>query len=227
MLKQLHERLWFADMKAARAGFEFDARMTIIKLADEKLWIHSPIELTTELQTELDALGEVGYVLSPYRMHYQHLQDFADVYPDAKYYAPPGLDTKSLPGVKFTARLKDAAPEPEWKNEIDQLYVRGNALDNEVVFFHSASRTLMLADLCFNIPAERPPLTRAIARVLGVYEYFGPSLNFKTFERDRAATQQTLHRILQWDFDRVIISHGDILESGGKEQLRKAFSWLW
>jgi hypothetical protein len=227
MLKQLHDKLWIADMKASLAGFEFDARMTVIRLADEKLWIHSPIELTPELQIELDNLGEIGYVLSPFERHYQHLQDFADVYPDAKYYAPPGLDTKSLPGVHFTARLKDGAPEPEWKEEIEQLYVRGDSMVNEVVFFHSESRTLILTDLCFNIPSDRPPMTRAIGTALGIYENFAPSLSFKLLVNDKAALQSTLHRILQWDFDRVIIAHGDILETGGKEQMRKAFSWLW
>jgi hypothetical protein len=30
--------------------------------------------------------------------------------------------------------------------------------------------------------------------------------------------------ILAWDFDRVIVGHGDVIERGGKEKLRAALA---
>jgi hypothetical protein len=225
MLKQLAENLWVYEEPASRLGFEFGARMTIIRLASGEIFLHSPLEISSELKNEIDALGQVRFVVSPYRFHYLNMADCFGVYPHAHYYAPPGLDTKSLPEVSFHARLKDRAPV-EWKNDLEQLVVRGNALDNEVVFFHGASKTLVCADLCFNIPSTRPPLTRAVARALGVLDHFGPSLNFKIFERNKAQTRQSIERILGWDFERVIISHGEVIERGGREKLRDAFAWL-
>ena len=44
--------------------------------------------------------------------------------------------------------------------------------------------------------------------------------------RDRAAARQSLEQILAWDFDRVIVAHGDIRESGGREALKAGYAWL-
>jgi hypothetical protein len=32
--------------------------------------------------------------------------------------------------------------------------------------------------------------------------------------------------VLAWDFDRVTVTHGEPLETGGKEALRRAYAWL-
>jgi hypothetical protein len=44
--------------------------------------------------------------------------------------------------------------------------------------------------------------------------------------RDRSAARRSLETVLAWDFDRVIVAHGAVLESGGKEIVRQAFGWL-
>ena len=36
----------------------------------------------------------------------------------------------------------------------------------------------------------------------------------------------SVDRILGWHFDRVVVTHGDVIESGGRERLRAAFEWL-
>lgn len=224
MLQELvANQLWIAEMPASRLGFEFGARMTIIRLSSGDLFIHSPIELDTVLRQQLDSLGTVSFVVSPYRMHYMHLLDFAKAYPNARFYAPPGLG--EMEGVTFAGVLGDR-PEPEWASDLEQIVIRGNALDNEVDFFHRASRTLILTDLCFNIPAERSATTRVMARVLGVLEKCAPTRTFRLLSRDRAALRKCIEHILSWDFDRIILAHGNIVDSGGKMVLRTGFSWL-
>ncbi len=42
--------------------------------------------------------------------------------------------------------------------------------------------------------------------------------------KDEAAFKASLQAILDWDFDRVIVGHGDVIESAGKEKLRKALA---
>ena len=44
--------------------------------------------------------------------------------------------------------------------------------------------------------------------------------------RDRAAARQSLEQILAWDFDRVVVAHGDILDSGGHQALSAGYIWL-
>jgi len=35
-----------------------------------------------------------------------------------------------------------------------------------------------------------------------------------------------VERILSWDFDRIVLCHGPIVESGGKTVFREAYSFL-
>lgn len=44
--------------------------------------------------------------------------------------------------------------------------------------------------------------------------------------RDRPAARQSFERILAWDFDRVVIAHGEVLETGGPAALRAGYDWL-
>ncbi len=44
--------------------------------------------------------------------------------------------------------------------------------------------------------------------------------------RDKSALRKSIDRILAWDFDRVIVTHGDVLECGGQDSLRLGYAWL-
>src|SRR2546430_5910826 len=46
--------------------------------------------------------------------------------------------------------------------------------------------------------------------------HFGPHRLIRSAIRDHAAARQSVDHILKWDFDRVIVSHGDVLESRWK-----------
>ncbi len=48
----------------------FTTRMTIVRLADGGLWVHSPIELGADLAAAVDALGPVRHLVAPNRIHY-------------------------------------------------------------------------------------------------------------------------------------------------------------
>lgn len=41
-----------------------------------------------------------------------------------------------------------------------------------------------------------------------------------------AAARASLERILSWDFDRIILAHGHLIETNGKRALREAYSFL-
>ena len=89
-----------------------------------------------------------------------------------------------------------------------------------------ASRTLILTDLAFNISAERFGGARLFYWLVGAGGRFGPHRIIRYGIRDRRAARASLERILEWDFDRVIVSHGDVLESGGRASLAAGFSFL-
>jgi hypothetical protein len=55
---------------------------------------------------------------------------------------------------------------------------------------------------------------------------FGPHRIIRSGITNRAAARRSVARILQWDFDRVTVTHGEVLESGGRDRFREAFAYL-
>jgi hypothetical protein len=63
-----------------------------------------------------------------------------------------------------------------------------------------------------------------VLRAMGTYNGFAMSRLFKSFIKDKAAFEKSANQLLSWDFDRIIMSHGTPVETGGKELLRSAIS---
>lgn len=217
------DSLWIAEMPFRFLGVEIGARMTIARLENGDLWLHSPIDLTPELRRELDALGPVRFIVAPNKYHYLSLHPYSRAYPNAQLWAAPGL-MQGQKELHFAGELGDAPP-PQWSDEIDQMIFEGSLMAREVVWFHRSSRTLIFTDLSINLRSKRPPLTRFLARLLDV-RHLAPSRVYRLLMRDRKAARDSVRRILAWDFNRVIIAHGDIVERDGKRAIRRAFAWL-
>jgi hypothetical protein len=223
-LRALATDLWVAERPQRFYGLEVGTRMTVVRLADGSLLLHSPVALDAPLCAALDALGRVRFVVAPNRVHHLHAGRVADRYPDVRLWVAPGLDRKR-PDLAFVAVLGDEAPV-EWRGQVEQVFFRGRPYENEVVFFHRASRTLLLCDLAFNFGPRAARPTRWLMRLLRSYGHFGPSTLDPWLIRDRGAARASLERILGWDFDRVVVAHGDVLEHGGREALRQGYRWL-
>ena len=205
-------------------GLPVGTRMTVIRLADGRLLLHSPVALEPELREQLDAIGRVCFAVAPNRVHHLYAGAVAHAYPGTRLWVAPGLERKR-PDLVYEAVLGDEAPE-EWKGQVDQVFFRGRPYENEVVFFHRPSRTLILCDLAFNFGPRAAAPTRLLMKLLRSYGRLGPSTLDPWLIRDRRAARASLERILAWDFDRIIVAHGDVLESGGHETLRHGYSWL-
>jgi hypothetical protein len=223
-LTRLAEDIWIAERPQTFYGLAVGTRMTVVRLAGGRLLLHSAVALDSALRAELDALGRVAYVVAPNRVHHLYAGDVAKAYPDARLWIGPGLERKR-PDLRFVAVLDDESPEA-WRDEVDQTFFRGRPYENEVVFFHRKSRTLILCDLAFNFGPSAAAPTRVLMKLMRSYGRFGPSKLDPLLIRDRNAARQSLERILGWDFDRVVVAHGDVLESGGHEALRTGYAWL-
>ena len=223
-MRALAPDLWVAERPQRFYGLEFGTRMTVIRLADGSVLLHSPESLDAALCAELDAIGPVLFVVAPNRVHHLYAGRVVETYPDARLWVAPGLERKR-PDLAYVAVLGDEAP-PEWSGQVDQVFFRGRPYENEVVFLHRASRTLLLCDLAFNFGPRATLATRWLMRLIRSYGRFGPSTLDPWLIRDRAAARVSLERILSWDFDRVVVAHGDVLEHGGREALRHGYRWL-
>jgi hypothetical protein len=223
-LRQHGPDLFTVDRRQAFFGLEVGARMTVIRLSGGRLLLHSPVELDAGLRTELDALGTVAYAVAPNRVHHLYAGDVVKAYPGARLWIGPGLETKR-PDLRYEAILGDDAPA-EWRDEVEQTFFGGRPYENEVVFFHRPSRTLVTCDMAFNFGPRNAAPTRWLMTLLRSYGKLGPSRLDPLLIRDRAVARASMERILRWDFDRVIVAHGDVQESGGYPLMRDGYRWL-
>ncbi len=223
-LRALDEGLWVADHDFSVGGLALGTRTTVIRLADGGLWVHSPGPLADTLADELRALGPVTCLVAPNLMHHLYLGDWIRAFPDARTFAVAGLD-RVRPELRLDETLGDEPPAA-WKGQIEQLRTQGVPKLDEVDFFHPATRTLVLTDLCFNVQASDSWLTRLGLRINAAWQRFTPSRLFKSFIRDRDALRGGVERILEWDFERVVLTHGDVLEQGGRRALSEAYAFL-
>ncbi len=164
------------------------------------------------------------HVIAPSLVHHLFVGDYRTAYPSARLFAAPGLPDKRR-DLKFDEVLGDSAP-PEWGGVLDLHLFRGAPRLNEIVLAHPASRTLILTDLVFNVVSPPSGRARLFLGIVGAAGCFGPHRLVKLLIRDRRAARDSIDRILAWDFERITVTHGEVLEHGGKERLKGAFAFL-
>jgi Domain of unknown function (DUF4336) len=223
-LRALAAGLWVADRPLKLLVGDIGTRMTVIRLADGGLFLHSPVRLDPPTRAALDDLGPVRAVVAPSKVHHFFVADYLTAYPEARAYGAPGLAEKRR-DLAFHGVLGNE-PAPEWRDEIAQHLFQGAAALNEVVFFHPATGTLLLTDLAFNVARENTAPARVFYWLVGAAGRFGPHRLVRLCIRDRRAARASVETILRWDFDRVVVTHGDVLEHGGRARFQEAFAYL-
>ena len=224
-LTRWHDHLWTAEMPHRFLGLlSFGARCTLVRLTDGELLVHSPIRLGDALKTKVDQLGPVRYLVAPNRFHHLFVGEWSQAYPEAEIFLAPGLAEKR-PDLLAAAEL-GSTPLEAWAGDLGQQLIGGAPTLSEVVFYHRPSETLISCDLVINF--QQPPslLTGLYLRFAGVHGRAGFSRALKPAYKDRAAARKSFDRILEWPFERLILSHGQVIEVGGSEILRDAVAWL-
>jgi hypothetical protein len=222
LLTPLTEGLWIHERPLRFWGIETGTRMTIVRLKDG-LFVHCPAPLSPAMRAEVDALGPVKALVASSLFHHLGVQSWIDAYPQAVVCACPGLEKKRR-DVRWDRVLGDT-PEPEWAGEVDQVFFGARTMENEVVFCHPGSRTMICADIVFNLARHPSRLTRLVAFMMAQREP-GATWLEHVMMRDRKAAREQIDRMLAWDFDRIVLSHGPIVPNGGREVLRRAYAWL-
>ena len=218
------EQVWVAEHPSRFHGVDVRTRMTIVRLASGELWVHSPVDAGTALKREIDALGRVAFIVAPSNLHYEHARPFFDSYPRSELFVAPRLPEKSG-AIAFGTSLCDTPPSP-WASDLAQITLKGHRYLDEVVFFHRDSRTLIVADLLESVHDDAPWALRTLGRMAGIYERPGAPMDMRFAYRDVDATRASLERILAWDFDGIVLSHGRLIPRGGKRVLRDAYRFL-
>jgi Domain of unknown function (DUF4336) len=216
--------LWVREYGVRLGGARFNARMTVIKLRSGEILIHSPCAFDDALTAEVAALGRVAAVIAPGNLHWLHVRSCQRAFPGARTYICPWVDKRAR-GLAFDFVLGDEAP-PLWADELAQIALSGTRFMREVVFFHRASRALILVDLVENFTAATPGTNlflRILFRAVGMWNRPSPAPEYRFGWGDKARVRDCLNRILAWDFERVIVSHGDLITRDARERVAQAW----
>lgn len=224
MLKPISDGLYVSDGGTPFMGSHIDIRMSVIRLGNGHVLVFDPIPLDETLRESIAALGTVKYIVAPNRYHHLYVNACADMFPGARILAAPGLPER-IKSLRHDETI-GANSLAEHREEIDFMLFTAMPMLNEIVFLHRPSRTLLLTDLAFNIQRADWTPWGIYTRLSGAYKKFGLSRLMRFGIKDKRRAREEIDRILGWDIDRIVVSHGDIVEQGGHARLAEAYAWL-
>lgn len=231
MLRKLDRDIWVAEQPQQYFGLSVGTRMTVIRLTNGEIAVISPIQPSDGIRQQLSEMGVVKHIIAPNLYHYLFATEFKAFYPDALLWAVPGLDTKQ-PELPIDRVIEETTilqwPGLEWLPFSGFRTISMGGFDslNECIFFHQASRTMVLTDAAFNFDQHFPLATCLVTKVLGGYKSLSPSWLEKIATTDKTTLKKSVERLLNWDFERVIMAHGSIVERGGKEKFKQGYDWF-
>ena len=232
-LKKIADNLWIVDGEEVLMNFKlfkvpFSTRMTVIRLQNGGLWVHSPIKPSDNLLFEIKQLGEVKHLIAPNVLHYSYINVCYELFPEAVVWLARGVQTrarKSGMNLDYGHELEKA----NWNEEILFTTFEGSFYVKEVVFFHTESSTLILTDLIENIEAENLSLFEKLLFKIGDNHYPNgktPRDLRMSFLFGKKQALRSYHKIKKWEPKNIIISHGPFIVGQAKEMLKQAFFWL-
>jgi hypothetical protein len=218
-LRSVADNLWVLEFPAKMMGTAIGRRATILRLANGEILVHSTAPFSADDVAAISALGPVAWLLDASCFHDTFAEEGTAAFPQARFFAPPGF---SGPKGRKVESLTGSLPEA-WAADLAVEPIAGMPRVNECAVLHRPSRTLIVADLVFNMRTEQDRWTTFFFRYLaGTFGRVGMSRMFRLFIQDRPACERSIARVLAWDFDRLITGHGEIVETGGQQELREA-----
>lgn len=198
-------------------GVEVGTRMTVLETSDGLL-VHSPVDVAPD--DTVSHFGKPRWVLAPNLFHHLYVGPW--VAAGAEAWAARGLPEKR-PDLQFTGVVETGSSP--FGDEIALFPMTCFSFINEVAVLHRPSRTLVLTDLAFNLPPTAPLATRFLMRCVCGY----PGCRSTLLERvgmRREVARREFATLLDLDFDRLIMAHGDPIETGARAALASAYEWL-
>ena len=177
---ELGPNIWTAWRPLKFLGVSMGTRMTVVRTAAGKLWLHSPYDPGAQVRQQMDELGPVSYAVCPNRMHHMLVGQILELYPEARLFLSTALP-KKRPDLAHGQVLGDDCPK-EWEGDIRVLRLQGHPWLDEQIFLHQPSGTLILTDLMWCVDEEFYWKGISIRNFRRVYLY-GPKLNCERLRR--------------------------------------------
>jgi hypothetical protein len=189
------------------------ARCTQIILKNGQSLLISPIKFSESQIAEVEK-NPVKAIIAPNCFHHLHVLKAAENLKVSTLLCAEGLQQKRA-DVKWTSVLS----EQTWPfaDEVKMICVRGAPKINEAVFYHADSKTLITTDLFFNFQNLKPNLKNFIYKIMGTFNKPAVSRLVSLFAKDKNIFKTDLKRILELDFENLVMAHGKIINGNAKE----------
>lgn len=192
--RDLGEDVALLEFPLRGLGIDFGRRVTLLRLQDQRLLIHSSAPFTVDDLAAIRRFGQPAWLVEATTMHDTFADSAQAALPDIPYLTP--------------ARLHPAPPD--WSGQIEILRIDGLRKIEEHAFFHRASRTLILADALFHFPPETSGWARFfVQKVMRLPRLLGISLFFRLAIRDKERFARSMRDLLKWDFRQIVVAHGE------------------
>ena len=201
-------------------GMDIQRNVTLLGLNDGRLVIHSTAPFSAADISEIRKIGNPKWMVDVLLRHTTFAKNGAGAFPGIRYLAPAGFSEDA--GVP-TDDLLDAPAE--WQGQIEVLPIHGVPDFSEIVMLHVESKSLVVGDLIFNFPRNGGFVKNLFLSLGSVGGKHDPGMTkpFQNAIKDGAAYLASIRKVLDWDFDRIIVGHGEFIETGGKQKLAQVF----
>ena len=217
-IQKLESNLWRVEGEVA--GMALRRVMVVAKMADGGLVIHNAIALAEYLMHEIDAFGEVRYIVVPNAYHRLDCARFKRRYPDAKLVCPKSAVKRVSEMVPVDLTF-DKFPSDEF---VTLRHLDGTKEGEGVlVIKHGATSSVVFNDLVFNMPhvpgaigwamryvtkSTGGPIISRVARLLVI--------------KDKAAVVRELEGLADIPgLSRIIVSHHEVIADEPAEVLKR------
>ncbi|KAJ7885165.1 hypothetical protein B0H14DRAFT_3739403, partial [Mycena olivaceomarginata] len=236
---QVASNVWTFSRPFSRFGIlPVGGRSTAVKLTNGGVWVLASTALNPETKAKIDEMGPVQYIISADAVHHLFLGEFKKAYPTAKVIAPAAAVERADKTLVFDGVWGRDSPDTKYGFEEDVrhsfcahalcLLLFSGFKNKDVAFFHPASKTMIEADLLFNLPCTEQysktgssgsiPLLGAFGPASWLHQKFAASMG-----EDKAAMRRDVRTVADWDFTRIIPCHGDVIETNGKQAWLDAY----
>ncbi|HEY6078968.1 MAG TPA: hypothetical protein VIW29_09200 [Polyangiaceae bacterium] len=223
-LTQLDEGLFTVVGELQLPLGAFPRRMTVARLRDGRLVIYSAIALDEHAMTTLEEIGEPAFLIVPGDLHRMDAKIWKDRYPQLFVVAPRGAREHVSEVVSV-----DADHVTFNDPNVRYITVPGTAeREAALLVKRLGGSTLVVNDLIWNVQ-DRPGFGGWVFHALGL-SGGAPVIPFVAklhSIEDQAALRDQLQAWARLgDLQRIVVSHGDVIETEAPIVLRQLASQL-
>lgn len=216
---QIHERLWTLEGRLPHHN-PLPRSMTVYKMDDGGLWIHSAIALNDDGRKKLESFGKPKYVVVPNPDHRLDAHYFKEHYPEIMVVCPKAARSK----VEEQIAVDETCESVFSGSEIEVIHMPG-AKEIELAYKVKIGedKALIMTDLLVNVP-ELKGVGGFILKMIGRIGFFRtPPLAKLMFLDQRIAFRNwLLKESNRPDLKIVTVAHGAPVTNDVSHLLKQA-----